>query len=31
MTIVQCFPCRLYGLRTDKKKLDEALKKDLAT
>ena len=31
MTIVHCFSCRLYGLRTDKKKRDEALKKDLET
>jgi putative resolvase len=29
MTIVHCFSCRLYGLRNYKKKLDEALKKDL--
>lgn len=30
MTIVHCFSARLYGLRDYRKKLDEALKKDLA-
>ena len=30
MTIVHCFSSRLYGLRNYRKKLDEALKKDVA-